>query len=62
MEPLIYGLIRLDGADTNFVHLLGEIDPAAIEIGMRVEAVFKEERGGSILDIAYFKPIRSTGK
>jgi len=28
-----------------------------LRIGMRVQAVFKEERAGSILDIKYFKPL-----
>jgi uncharacterized OB-fold protein len=28
-----------------------------LSIGMRVEAVFKEERAGNMLDIKYFKPL-----
>ncbi|NPV90852.1 MAG: Zn-ribbon domain-containing OB-fold protein [Firmicutes bacterium] len=56
--PLIYGIVKLDGADTGLVHLLGEINPDDIRIGMRVEAVFKPETSGNILDIAYFKPSR----
>lgn len=55
--PLIYGIIQLDGADTGMVHFLGETDIENIEIGMRVQAVFKETRKGSILDIDYFKPL-----
>jgi uncharacterized OB-fold protein len=53
-EPLIYGLIQLDGADTFFVHYMGEIDLRKIQVGMKVQAVFREKRDGSILDIAYF--------
>ena len=56
-SPVIYGIIQLDGADTGFVHMLGEIDPEQIRIGMRVQAVFKNEREASILDIKYFKPL-----
>ena len=56
-SPVVYGIIQLDGADTGFVHMLGEIDPEQIRIGMRVQAVFKEEREASILDIKYFKPL-----
>ena len=58
--PYACGLILLDGADTGFVHLLGEVDFDQIEEGMRVEAVFKEEekRQGNILDISYFKPVK----
>lgn len=37
--------------------MLGEIDPEQIRIGMRVQAVFKDEREASILDIKYFKPL-----
>ncbi len=39
------------------VHLIGEVNPEKVKIGMRVKAAFKEERIGSILDIKYFKPI-----
>jgi uncharacterized OB-fold protein len=63
MQPLdppeLPAVIRLDGASSGgFLHKLGEVDPAAATIGMAVEAVFlpPEERTGSILDIAYFRP------
>ena len=55
--PLIYGIIQLDGADNGFVHMLGGVEPEELSIGMRVQAVFKKERKGSILDIKYFKPL-----
>jgi len=55
--PLAYGVIQLDGADNGFVHMLGGVEPEQLQIGMRVQAVFKEERKGSILDIRYFKPL-----
>ena len=55
--PFAYAMIRLDGADTGLVHMLGEVDPADISEGMRVKAVFSEDRKGSPLDIAYFKPV-----
>jgi uncharacterized OB-fold protein len=54
--PFAYAVIRLDGADTGLVHLLGEVEPGRIREGMRVKAVFAEERTGKMLDIAYFKP------
>lgn len=54
--PFAYGVIQLDGADSNLVHFLGEINLDHIQLGMRLQAVFKEERVGNILDIAYFKP------
>lgn len=45
-------------ADGGIVHLLGEVEPEAVSMGMPVQAVFKPkaERTGSMLDIAYFKP------
>lgn len=55
--PFAYGIVHLDGADTGFVHLLGEVELDRLRIGMRVQAVLKEERVGSILDIKYFKPL-----
>ena len=55
--PIIYGIIQLDGSDTGFVHILGGVEPEQMRIGMRVQAVFKEKREASILDIKYFKPL-----
>jgi uncharacterized OB-fold protein len=55
--PIVYGIVQLDGADTGLVHVLGEVDLEQLKIGMRLQAVFKEERVGSILDIKYFKPL-----
>ena len=54
--PFIFGIIHLDGADTGLVHFIGDVNPKDMKIGMKVQAVFKEERIGSILDIKYFKP------
>jgi uncharacterized OB-fold protein len=66
-EPELPAVIELDGASTlesgpivgGIMHKLGEVDPKDIQIGMRVEAVWKpaEEREGAITDILYFKPI-----
>lgn len=55
--PFILGIIQLDGADTGFVHFIGEVTPENVKIGMKVQAIFKEKRIGSILDIKHFKPI-----
>lgn len=58
--PIVYGIVQLDGADTGFVHMLGEVDPEKLEVGTKVKAVFKvkKERVASILDIKYFKPLK----
>jgi acetyl-CoA C-acetyltransferase len=59
-EPELPAVIRLDGAsEGGFLHKLGEVRPDDVRIGMQVEARWRpaEERTGSILDIAYFRPI-----
>ena len=60
-EPDIPAVIDLDGASPGIgiMHKLGDVDPEAVHTGMRVKAVWKPaaEREGSILDIAYWKPI-----
>jgi uncharacterized OB-fold protein len=57
-EPRIVALISF--ADGGLVHLLGEVDPDEVSIGLKVEAFFKPkaERKGSILDIEYFRPVK----
>jgi uncharacterized OB-fold protein len=57
--PIIYAVIQLDGADTALVHMLSQVELEHLEVGMKVQAVFKKkaERQASILDIKYFKPI-----
>lgn len=61
-EPEIPAVIEIDGASPGIgiLHLLGEVEPQEVEIGMRVKAVWKkpEERTGAITDIMYFKPVR----
>jgi uncharacterized protein len=56
-SPEIIAFVSL--GDGGIVHKLQEIEPDAVVIGMQVEAVFKpkEERQGTILDIAYFRPV-----
>jgi acetyl-CoA C-acetyltransferase len=58
-EPELPAVIRLEGtSDGGFLHKLAEVEPGDVRIGMAVEAVWKplEQRTGSILDIAYFRP------
>jgi uncharacterized OB-fold protein len=60
-QPELPAVVAIDGASPGMglLHLLGEVEPKAIAIGMRVQAVWKPaaEREGSITDIRYFKPI-----
>jgi len=55
--PIVYGIIHLDGADTGLVHMIGEVEFEKLHVGMRVQAVFKEQRTANILDIKYFRPL-----
>lgn len=55
--PIIYGVIKMDGADTGMVHFVDKVDPDKVKVGMRMEAVIAKEREGNILDIKYFRPI-----
>jgi uncharacterized OB-fold protein len=56
--PEVIAFVRL--GDGGLVHLLGDVAPEDVTIGMRVEAVLRPptERQGSIRDIAYFRPVR----
>ena len=60
--PQIPAVIEIDGASPlhGIMHMLGEVNPEEVKIGMRVQAVWKppRERVGSINDIRYFKPIK----
>jgi len=62
-DPLMPAVIAIDGASPGMgiMHMLGEVEPAALQIGMRVRAVWKppEERSGAITDIVYFKPVET---
>jgi len=60
-QPRIPAVIELDGAGSGvgILHVLGEVEPQQIRIGMRVKAVWlpPEERRGAITDIRYFRPL-----
>jgi len=59
-EPQIPAVIEIHGASrgAGILHLLDEVNPDDVTIGMKVQAVWKpaEERSGSITDIKYFRP------
>ena len=56
--PFCGAFIKLDGTDTNIMHLLEETDEDKIKAGMRVQAVFNEQRTGNhFTDIKYFRII-----
>ncbi|MFH1136237.1 MAG: Zn-ribbon domain-containing OB-fold protein [Pseudomonadota bacterium] len=53
-----YGVVKLEGADVGLVHLIAEFDEGSLRSGMKVEAVFREDRRGEIRDIEYFRPVK----
>jgi uncharacterized OB-fold protein len=55
--PYILALIKLDGADTPFAHIVEGIGPEQVQTGMRVKAVFAERTASTILDIDHFEPV-----
>jgi uncharacterized OB-fold protein len=61
IEPQIPAVVEIDGASPGMgiMHLLGEIEPRKVRVGLRVKAVWKEpaQRTGAITDIKYFKPV-----
>jgi uncharacterized OB-fold protein len=64
--PLIPAVIEIDGASKGMgiMHMIGEVDPQKVKIGMKVRAVWKkeDERTGAITDILYFKPEKGRSK
>lgn len=58
--PYIWVFVDLDGADTTMTHIMAdEVDAEDVEVGMRVEAVWKdpEDREGELTDIMHFVPV-----
>ena len=56
--PFAFVLVRLDGADTALAHVVKDNLPR-LRVGARVEAVWAEERTGSIRDIACFRVVEA---
>jgi uncharacterized OB-fold protein len=58
-RPIPYGFafVKLHGADTNVYHFLEEERHDHIWIGMEVEAVFRDERDGTLADIEFFRTV-----
>jgi len=60
-RPEIPAVIEIDGASPGMgiMHILGNVNPKAVHVGMKVRAVWKPpaRRTGTITDIAYFEPL-----
>lgn len=52
--PFAFVLVKLDGADTALAHIVVD-GHERVTVGSRVEAVWAEERTGTIRDIARFR-------
>lgn len=59
-EPFAWVLVRFDGADTSFLHVLPAASPEAVTTGMRVRPEFapESERVGHVKDIRHFVAVR----
>ena len=65
--PLVIALVKLDGTEGSFLHLIGGISmenadavKKALKKGTRVKAVWNENKKGHMLDIKYFAPLSKT--
>ena len=56
--PYVIANMVLDGSDQSFIHLVSECDNESIQMGTRVEAVWKDESEWdySFENIKYFRP------
>jgi len=55
--PYILAMIKVDGADTPFAHIVEGIAPEDVKIGMRVKAFFADNTTNTILDLDHFEPL-----
>jgi uncharacterized OB-fold protein len=57
-QPFAYVLVKLDGADTAFAHVVRD-DLATLKVGARVQAVWApdDERTGHVRDIVCFRVV-----
>jgi uncharacterized OB-fold protein len=56
-RPFAFALVRLDGTDSGFLHAVDAGSPDAIDVGTRVRVRWRDEREGSVTDIACFEVI-----
>lgn len=55
-RPFAWALVRLDGADTSWLHAL-DAPRESLQTGMRVQARWAAEPTGSVQDLACFEPL-----
>jgi uncharacterized OB-fold protein len=54
--PYVVAHIQIDGAATRLMHLVREVEPGEVHIGMAVEPVWSTEREASMNSIRHFRP------
>jgi len=59
--PYILGLIKLDGADSGIVHVIKDIAPKQMKVGLKVRAVFAKKATDTIMGIDHFEPDEKPG-
>jgi uncharacterized OB-fold protein len=61
-DPILVAVVEVDGASPQMgiLHLLREVEPESVVVGMKVKAVWRppQERSGAITDISHFRPFR----
>ena len=55
-RPFAFALVRLDGADTELLHMVDAGDASNMSTGMRVTPRFRSEPEGGIRDLECFIP------
>jgi len=61
-RPFAFALIRVDGADTELLHLVDAGSEGAMATGMRVTPRFRAEPEGGIRDLECFVPAGGEGR
>ena len=54
--PYACAHIVLDGADVPLLHIVGDCDPDAVKVGMRVTAVWADPVEPTLASVRYFRP------
>ena len=54
---VVFGLVKLDGAETRLVHLLRAEQPAELRVGARVKVLWNPARSAGIRDLAGFEVV-----
>lgn len=52
-RPFAFALVRLDGADTSWLHILDAGEESAVSTGMRVVPRWADERTGMVTDLVF---------